>query len=341
MGLYLDGRKINSYYGGGYRIFMFIGARGRGKTYLVKKQLFRDYFKNGTKFIWIRTTDTMCEELKKDGGYPLIADLIANREFDFDFEISISEDGTIYLNRDVESENKNWECCGYLMALSTFYKLKGNSFADIQNIAIDEWIAEKGEVIRGDRTWQFINTIQTIGRLRNDYKIFMMSNALDLGDPILNLFFTNVKDYGYYINKEKGAVLWYIEDSDAFNEATANSTCGKIMQGTMYEDNILHNKFTSFDNLYFDKKPTGLVFLCTLEELPYRINVYFGDNTIYVTNDTHNRTRKIFSKNMQSISNESRLIPKNWLDMFRNRYSVGKVLFENEIVRKTFVSFIK
>ena len=110
------------------------------------------------------------------------------------------------------------------MSLSTFYKLKGNSFADIKTIVLDEFIGEEGEVIRGDRALQFVNTIETIGRLRKDFRVILLCNALNLGDPILNLFFTNVKEHGYYFNKQKGAILYYIPDNEEFNEKRFEKT---------------------------------------------------------------------------------------------------------------------
>lgn len=75
------------------------------------------------------------------------------------------------------------------MALSTFHKLKGNTFTEIKTIVFDEFIPEVGEVVRGDRARQFVNTVETICRLSKDTVIIMLANALDKGDRILNLFF--------------------------------------------------------------------------------------------------------------------------------------------------------
>lgn len=237
--LYYLNRKAFSY---NTSIIMLVGGRGIGKTYSTKKFVLNKFFKSGKKFIWLRSTEKMVEQLKMDGGRAFISDILENKEFNFDFNVKIDGDGTINIHRGDEKET-----CGYLLALSTFHNLKGNSFADIDYIVFDEFIPEKGEIVRGCRPLQFVNTIQTILRLKTKAKVIMLANALDLADPILCLFFNNIKtgEFGYYLNKEKSCLLHYIENTKEFTERTANSISGKILKGTPYEDVINNNKFIS------------------------------------------------------------------------------------------------
>ena len=246
--LYLDNRTIYSY---NANIIIIVGARGIGKSFNTKKRFFKDFFYKNKKFIWVRATDSQLDELKADNGYKFYEDIITAKTFKFPFAMEIKGDNSIWCCCNPKAEKKEWERCGYIMSLSTFHKLKGNAFSDISNICVDEFIPENSEVVRGDRAKQFVNTVQTIGRLRKDYRIVLLANALESGDPILNLFFDDIKEFGIYRNKEKKAVLLYAQNSQEFEEATAQSISGLIIKGTAYEAEINNNMFASYDKLIF------------------------------------------------------------------------------------------
>ena len=335
--MYLDGRHVFSY--NGYNIIILAGGRGIGKTYLAKKYVLKKYFYKGDKFIWIRATESMCDKLKDNNGRALFNDIIQNKFFKFNWDGRITGDNVIEICKHPDDEKPQYEYAGNLMALSTFYKLKGNSFADIKTIVLDEFIGEEGEVIRGDRALQFVNTIETIGRLRKDFRVILLCNALNLGDPILNLFFTNVKEHGYYFNKQKGAILYYIPDNEEFNEKRFDSISGKILKGTPYEDVIAHNKFLTYDSMYFNKLPKDSKYFCTLEIGVYKLNIYIND-MLYVTDYNGITTSRLYCNDIAVKSEYANVIPQHILERFIQLYNFNKVKFSNETIRTRFIDFI-
>lgn len=334
--MYLDGRKVFSY---NYKIIILAGGRGIGKTYLAKKLVLKKYFYKGDKFIWIRATESMCDQLKQNNGRALFNDIILNKFFKFEWDGRITGDNTIEICKHPNDEKPVYEYAGNLMALSTFYKLKGNSFADIKTIVLDEFIGEEGETIRGDRALQFVNTIETIGRLRNDFRVILLCNALNLGDPILNLFFKDIKRHGYYFNKEKSAILYYIPDDEDFNVKRFDSISGKILKGTPYEDVIAHNKFLTYDSMYFNKLPKDSKYFCTLEIGVYRMNLYINDY-IYITDYNNITTSRLYCNEVANKSEFASVIPKHIYDRLVELYNFNKIKFSNETIRTRFVDFI-
>lgn len=249
--MYLNYRTVFAY---GKKINLIIGGRGVGKTYGAKKFVLSKCIPTPSKFVWLRTTKAMTDVLKGDKGQALFKDIIEQEESFHNLKYVINGDGTIEI--DAEPENK---VIGYLMSCSEYYKYKGNSFSDVKYIVFDEFIPENGEILRGNRVIQFLNTIETICRNREDVTIILLANATNLGDEILELFFTNVKngEYGFYINERKDALLYYMKSSDEYLSVKRNSPVGRIIAGTPYEDTIINNKFRTFDSDYFDNMPSN------------------------------------------------------------------------------------
>lgn len=338
--IYLNANHLFSYYSGGYRIFIIVGARGRGKSFWAKRYCLKRLFRQKKKFTWIRPTESAVDTLKEFDGYKFYEDIVNANTFNERYSIKISGDGTInYKLFDDGEEDIPYEHAGYLMALSTFHKLKGNTFTEIKTIVFDEFIPEVGEVVRGDRARQFVNTVETICRLSKDTVIIMLANALDKGDRILNLFFQNIKEHGYYFNKEKLACMLYLPDSKEFNDRRFESISGKIIKNTPYEDTIASNKFLSMDDLYYDKKPPNLPLFCVLDMPTYRVALYVGD-VIYVENRQTLNSSKVFCRNINEMTDKSRLIPKHILERLIVLYDRKRIKFDSEYTRQIFVEFI-
>lgn len=342
--MWLDDRYIMSYKSTPqnptpFHIFIYAGARGIGKTYLAKKRVLRERIKKGKNFIWVRNTDAMVDQLKQNLGYNFYADLQQNGFLKkYKWELRINGDNTI----EIKLGDGDWAFAGYVMPLSLYYKLKGNSFATIDNIVFDEFISEEDEVIRGNRARQFVNTLETIGRLRTDYTVYMLTNSINLADNILNLFFKarDIKDYGVYFNKEKGAILYYVPDSKEFNDKRFDSIAGKVLKDTAYEDNIAHNKFNRYDSMYFDTKPKGLTFVYVLVSDTYKIGVYVSKDAIYAMKHNNYKTTKVFSKDIKSKVDGGRVVTKDMLTSLRKLYMYNRILFDDETTRQYFVDFV-
>jgi Podovirus DNA encapsidation protein (Gp16). len=265
--------KYNHIFSYNTKIIAVVGARGIGKTYGAKRYVIKKFLHEGRKFIWLRDTEIACDELRANDGAKFFADV--KQEFNDKFCGSIKNDIITI----------NGKHAGYLLPMSTYYNYKGNSYADIQTIVFDEFMAEKGQKRNGNRTLQFLNTIETIGRLRTDYRIILLANALDRGDEILNLFNIKIKDFGYYFNKQKSFVLHYADNNPDFNKARELSISGRLLKNTAYEENIASNKFADDDNQYFDKRPPKCKLFAILHNDYGSVRLYLHNGTVYACRD--------------------------------------------------------
>lgn len=334
--MYLDINKIMSY---NLPIHLIIGARGIGKTYGVKTWVLKRVLASKCdEFIWLRATETMCDKLKENKGQELLKDALLNNEFGTDFKYEITGDNSIVDTTDEE----NKRCIGHLQALSTFYTYKGNAFPNVKYIIFDEFIPEESEVIRGNRILKFVNVLETILRNRTDAKIFLLSNALNVADDLLCLFFNNVEvgKFGHYINNEKDAVLHYMDNSAEYNNAREKSIVGKILKNTPYEETIIKNRFITYDFEYFASLPPSAKEKYLLVDENYKIMLYEGDGLIFAKSYYGKRKIGYCKDSVHKIANcyVMNNVFKNYLNDLHNN---NLIRFENENVRLKLLSFIK
>ena len=324
--LYYDFKKIDSF---NLPIRVIIGSRGRGKTCGAKIKVGKAFHFKKDEYAFIRNSESELDELTRGDGLKFFEDTRLIKPY---------LDGKIESNI-IKMDNKK---CGYLLPMSTFHKFKGTAYASIKRIIIDELVPEKSQVLRGDRAWQFINTLETIVRLRENVIVYILSNALNRGDEIINLLGIQIKDYGFYVNREKGVVLHYVEDSKKFIERKDNSLVGRLIRGTIYGDNIIHNRFDSDNELLFDIKPVGCKLVCILCHNQDAIRVYFKDGKYYVTNDFNPNTTSYikFVNNLHDVDTQKYVISKELNDRFIKAFDKKNMLFENDFVLNTFVKFI-
>lgn len=309
------------------KIFGVIGARGYGKTYAIKKKITKDYIFDKKKFTVIRDTIDACEKIAEQKGVKFFGDIfqehcLSKHKYSIDgFAISI--------------DNK---LAGEIIPLSAYYKYKGNYY-DAENVFFDEFIAEEIQAYRGNRARQFANTVETIVRDRNA-RVYLSANALDLGNDILEMLDIHIKNkqYGYYINKQKGVVIYYAPDSQEFLERKQNSISGQMTAGTFLDANLNHNEFESGECEIFEKRKP-----CNLYGIYYNnenecIRLYKSNETneFYVCKDINSNSylymRYVFnakqmSTNRKYADNDTRKFLQNILFnkqvKFESKYLFG------------------
>ncbi len=333
--IYYSYRKIDSY---NLPIRIIIGARGLGKTYGIQRKILNDYEYKGNQFAWLRATQTAVDTLTKDGGISFFSKITTACPHIKDFDIKSSKDGysTVYVNKAI---------VGYIMAVSTYYKLKGSAFTtDIKTVVYDEFIPEKIEVRRGDRVREFINTVENILRLRNDVNIYMLANAIDVSNDILSLFGFKITDHGFYINRKKRVVLHFAESGEGFNKAKRESLVGSLLQDTIYEESISNNNFESCEIPLFNKRPKG----CTLIEFIHTdtecIRLDIKDNTLFVTRSPFNDLtypNRRYSHMIEMCGNRLRWLPKEHMQSLKNFHASNRVKFDSSKSRNIFLQILK
>lgn len=325
--MYYNYAKIFSY---NLPIIAIVGARGIGKTYGCKKYVIKKFLQERKKFIWIRDTESALDELRENDGEKFFVDI--KKEFK---ELKGSIKGEVI--------TINGKHAGYLMPMSTYYNYKGNSYEEIKHIVFDEFIAEKSQKKNGSRAVQFANTIETVGRLRTDYRLFLLANALKRGDEVLNLLNIKINEFGFYFNKKKGVVLHYADNNPHFNAKKKESISGKLIMNTPLDNVMSKNKFDDDEKQFYSEMPSKCNLLTILHSDTDSVRIYLKDGVLYIRTDFNEKTNNNirFVNDLSLVTTKIKLIPKDYLDSIKRAYSHNDCLFESAYAKEIFLQVIK
>lgn len=323
--------KTNYLYSFNCRVIMRIGTRGIGKTYDAKKKCIKLWKNKKKRFIWVRATEAACEEMVGENGAKFFDDLGDEYKSREKYRI---RGNNVYIGDEI---------IGTIMALSTFYKKKGNAYTDVDIIVFDEVIPERVERRYFDRVNALINTCETIARTRPNAKLILLANALDKGDEILAHFKVKITKFGYYINREMSFICHYERPTITYQRAHENGLAGLLARGSEYEDNILSNEFADKTE-YFDKRPSTAKLLYIIHDInDAGARLYVNnDGLLYVCQD-FNRIACVnirYTNILNNISIERQYLPKPMLEQLIKAYTSGRVRFMNAKVKNIFLSFV-
>lgn len=317
------------------RVFGVIGARGYGKTFASKRKCLKDFKYHKKRFIIVRDTTAACDEICDNGGYKLFSDVFSLPIFQKDkYDV---QKYTIFIN------DKN---AGEVMPLSTYYKYKGNAYKDVAWVLFDEFIEESVQAYRGNRARQFANTLETIIRDNQSTRVVLTANALDLGNDILEVLDIHIKSgqYGYYINEEKGVVIYYAPNSPEFEKRKENSISSRITRGTFLDQSMNKNQFENTGCLIFERRKP-----CNLYGIYYNnegecVRLYQerrGD-TFYcckdINSNSYNYMRYVF--NAKQANADRILVENNVRQWLKRLLQTQQVQFESQYIFSVYCSII-
>ena len=164
---------------------VYIGGRGIGKSYSALRQLALDV-PSDEKWIYMRRTGKEIEACSTEFGNPFKT---INKDFG---TLIVPESGgkgaaEYFYN---ETDEDNPMLVGYGVALSTFAGLRSMDLSDVTVTVFDEFIPEaQVKRIKAEGT-ALLNFYETVNRNRElqgrpPMKLILLSNAIDLSNPIL------------------------------------------------------------------------------------------------------------------------------------------------------------
>lgn len=168
--------------------YVIFGKRSNGKTYACLKRVLKQYWDNGEEGVYLRRE---VEEIRGANGGRIFNGIIANGYIS---KVTNGEwSGVTYYNRsfylskwddELDREIKSDKPFCYAMALSEMTKNKGSSYPNVTTIIFDEFIMRSsGRSYLTDEFVLFMNTISTIVRTRNNVKVFMIGNTVNMYNP--------------------------------------------------------------------------------------------------------------------------------------------------------------
>jgi hypothetical protein len=302
-------------------LFHFIiGHRGVGKTYGFKKRGIKNFKKDGKQFIYLRRYQTEFEDLSK-----FFSDI--KHEFPED-ELSV-KGNTFYCNGEI---------MGFAVALSTALTKKSVSYHDVTDIYFDEFVIDskvihyiKNEVI------QFLEFYETVARLRENVRVFFISNAISIVNPYF-LYWKIKPRSDQRFTKHGHILIEYVKNLD-FIEAKYKTKFGQIIKGSDYGNYAVENEFLK-DNINFVEKKSGratFTFSIYYNSHSYGIWTDHKKGLVFVSHDIdpYNDIQMVLTDqdhkpNMMLIKNASR---SHYLKRLIQAYEYGFLRFENMAIK--------
>lgn len=332
------------------------GARDIGKTFGLREQMLRDYFKDGWGHVEIcryskaitgvcagyfdkvvsRTRDKALAEKLKDARFRY-----QGRDAYIGFPVEFDEDG--------EPKKYKWDRILRVIALTDAQDLKKQTFTHVRRVVMDEAILDKHDRYHDylpAEYVKFVNVIDTITRQQpgeeTDVRVYLLGNALDLFNPYFAHFGINeMPPFGYRWYGKKLFLMHYVAPGEYAQAKLDNTLAGRMMQGTGEEESAAFNKFNGSGSDFIAKKTPrarfayGLVwqnekFGVWLDETEglYFVNRKIVENTempIYALSTADHKPNYIVAKRATRI-----------LQNFVDGYCYGIVKFDTPGTRERF-----
>lgn len=242
---FLDIDRILSY----NKLVNFIVAlRGYGKTYGCKKYAINRFLKHGEEFIYIKRHR---EDLKGDE---------LNTFFD-----TISE---VYPDEEFQVKGKLFYCnkkiIGRAIPLTRWQKIKSSEFPNVTTIIFDEFIKEKDlSYYLPNEVEAFLNVVDTVFRNRDNFRIFLLGNAVTLANPYFVYFKIFPKKDQEILRQ--GEILVNIPKAEPFIKFREQTAVGRITKNTNYANMALYNQWKDDDEAFLEKRTERSKQQCVFE----------------------------------------------------------------------------
>lgn len=302
---------------------LVIGGRGCGKTYSTKIFVLSEFLKNGSTFVWLRNSE---DEVKK---------LCSNNFFNFFADIKNNEkiNAIQKIEKNKNHLNINGKLAGQFLSLSEFAKIKGNSYSNTFLI-FDEFIEEKNQRRYYDRVYAFKSVLESIFRLRQGYKIIMLSNAITRSDLILNLFNFKFKTHGVYQSRQKDAALFFLANTENFENAKKSTPIARLEseEATALDSNKFENQDWLLKEDILKKTP-----LLSIECIGHTGVMYSYDGGLFF--QIENRNLK--NHYTLTVTPQGEFADKKLIEFLKDSYIKKSIKFKDYIALGVFLYFIQ
>lgn len=306
-----------------------VGNRGGGKTFGCKKFVIKDFIKTGAEFVYLRRYKP---ELRK-----------AKKFFD-DIITTFPENKLEVKGREMFIDD---QVAGYAMPLSTAKIEKSVSFPKVKTIIFDEFIIDKGTYhYLPDEVTTFLEFYETIARMRDDVKVFFLSNALTMINPYFLYFDIHLPYNGKTIYC-KNDILIELVQKEKFIEQKKNTRFGKLISGTPYGDYAIENKFLRDSSTFIAKKTGNCQFMFTLVFQGQTFGVWrsFDAGALWVSYDYEHNSPRRYALTKEDHTDNTLLIAalKNTpiFQAFKTAFERGYLFFENQKIKAACYEIMK
>ena len=309
-----------------------IGERGVGKSYGIKKHVIKRFIKKNRKFIYLRRYETELDKSLKDNEF--FKDIIKDPELK-DHKMYIK--GTkFYVDGKV---------AGYAIPLSKAIIFKSVPFPDVDIIIYDEFLIEEStyHYIKNEPE-KMLDFMETVGRLRNNLKVFLLGNSTSIVNPYFDYFNISLPYNSDIKTFKEGLILINYIRNEAYRETKKNTKFGKLIEGTKYSSYAVDNEFLLDNNNFIKKKTPNAKFFFTLilNKKNYGIWIDYDESVMYISTKYNDNRPIQITFNYEDHSEKSILL-KSRSVFFQNiisHYDNGRLYFENQTIKSEVTKLI-
>ena len=316
--------------------FVVWSRRGSGKTYSALRTAYEDkipivYMK--------RTIDDVNMVCLNRGGLDMSPYVPINRDAGYDIHPRqiVKGVGGFYDQFDPETGNAAGAPFSYIVALNAIKSIKGVDLSHCDWILFDEFIPQRGEIVKHVEGEMLLDVYMTIARDRNkrgrgDLKLILFANAENISTPVTNelqivddMVSLMASGKTHYYIEDRGILLHHITEDEYPVQEEEKSGIYKAMAGTAWGEKAFGGLFTNndFSNVIkrYLKNYVPVVGYRYKQENVY---VYRKDEQFYFTSSKNNKV-EIYDLNREN--DQKRFYYDYVLDL-RNECIENRVSFE-------------
>lgn len=333
MSIYYNYDKLFSY---DFLIAFVIGERGVGKSFNAKVAALKRFLRTGEEFIYLRRYKTELDTSLSN----FWDDLQSNGYFD-DLNLKVKKNKmlTKFL-----CDNK---VCGYALPLSTSNILKSTAFPKVSLIIYDEFLVEEGRSHRYLKREPelFLDVIETVGRLRDNLKVILLGNAINVhSSPYFAYWNLELPYNSEFRTFHDGLIVVnYIKNLE-YRKAKKQSRFGRLIDGTEYGNYAIDNQVLHENNLFIAKRPPNSEFYGVLIINSMPMGLWNGrDGYMYLSEkyDPNTTSKFVFDYNDHTEQTIFTNVRENmYMHMAIRGYKQGWLRFENQKIKSAAISIL-
>lgn len=271
---------------------LIITARGKGKTYGIRKQAIKDYLKDGSRFVEIvrykaqvsETADGYFNKLESNNEFPGYIFKTQGDKAYISHE-PVDEPYTDKQGNECIREGKpKWELLGYFVSLNAQQNAKKKTYAKVKRVIFDEFILEPRSFpsYLPNEYGKLVNLLDTIAREvpgeGTPVRVYMLSNACDIVNPYFREFGVYDQPAAGYKWLMRQTVLMHFDADPTYTAAKRETLVGRLARG--HNSGMIENAFENANDDFIAEKPRSARFRFGITHKGRKYGVWY---------DTHER----------------------------------------------------
>ena len=275
-----------------YPFQIFIGGRGKGKTFSglygdERGGLYRALNDDNYKFMYARRTQEeseMCQCSKGEENANPFKQVNQKKGTNAGFfKLNKKISGIYQMNKENEGQIlPEGRLLGYGCGISTIASMRSLDFTDVDDCICDEFISEAHVRKLKNEGDMFLNAYESINRNREfeglpAMNMYFISNSTNIYNPLfVVLEIVNIcermmnKGQEHFYDKSRGLAIHIFASNGQYEEFKRKSAIGRLTRGTKFYESAIDNKFSYNDfSLIGHKNLKGYVPICSIKNEVY------------------------------------------------------------------------